>query len=591
MVLPPERVLETVQAHLQAVQHEPSTPFDENLLETAGYVLLPALTPPQIQALVLQLYQTLPTLQQDPEPAVRLLTKLLASIPLSAILSLEPPVDFVQGLDVTSEPFNRLTLSLLGQADLASARRLASAYPPLFVALITLWLSTETEGVAEKASKVLIGLLTVDMPGPDTVAWDGPVWKRIFRDRDVYEQIFAMTSLESGKSSLSKNRKTIAQARLMDWLPAVGALDWTAISQSYHPEVEKSYGLPTGQQNLLDYAAIFMVDYKGDVLMHRSLIKFYNDLLKAPTTTVGAENAALQFLKSKGLHNRTALYYIQPDHPSHDPIDKTFVYGPAALYVASWASLYPRDFTSSTQAAEQIIAKISSALEISPARWAHGYSPAEDLHILASLPGPYLASLGSRSPHLAIPSKASNSDALNTLATLFHGPISLDTITFPPTSTPNQDQESELKAAKHLYTSYFSSNPSLWKDVTSQADTVVLKEQALAATNLIKAVITAPWDGISTLTNSLARSTVVPWLLAPPKTFSNLVGGHGDAESAAYVIATARFDVLKAFYARIKDMDGDEYHVMEGAARERMAEGTFGGRRREIGGRIATMDL
>lgn len=590
MAPPPERVLETVQAHLQTVQDDPSTPFDETLLETAGYVLLPVLSPPETQALVLQLYQTLQTLQQEPEPAVRLLTKLLGPIPLSAILSLEPPVDFVQGLDVAAQPFNLLTLSLLEKADLASARRLASVYQPLFVALITLWLSTEDEGVADKASKVLLALLKVDMPGPDTVAWDGPVWKRIFRDKDVYEQIFAITNLKSGKSSLGKNRKTIAQARLMDWLPAVGYLDWTSISQSYHPEIEKSYGLPVGKQSLLDYVSTFMVDYKGDVLMHRSLMKFYNDLLTAMAPTV-SRGSALLFLKSQGHHERTAMYYIQPDHPSHDPIDKSFLYGPAALYVASWAALYPEDFTSSTQAAEQIVGKIASALEISPARWTHGYSPAEDLHVLASLPGPYLASLGSRSPHLAIPSKAANSDALNTLATLFHGPISLNIITFPLTATPSADQESELKAAKELYISYFSLNPSLWKDATSHADTIALKEQALAAINLIKAVVTAPWDGISTLTNSSARSTVVPWLLAPPKTFSNLVGGHGDAESAAYVIATARFDVLRAFFARVKDLEGDEYRLMEGAARERMTEGTFGGRRGEIGGRIATMDL
>ncbi|TID24795.1 Oxysterol-binding 4 [Venturia nashicola] len=590
MAPPPERVLEAVRAHLQAVQDDPSTQLDDTLLETAGYVLLPVLSPPQTQALVLQLYQILPALQQDPEPAVRLLTKLLEPIPLSAILSLEPPVDFVQGLNVAAEPFNLLTLSLLEKADIASARRLASVYQPLFVALITLWLSTENERVADKASKVLITLLRVDMPGPDTVAWDGPVWKRIFRDKDVYEQIFAITSLKAGKSSLSKNRKTIAQARLMDWLPIVGGLDWPSISQSYHPEIENSYGLPPAKQSLLDYVATFLVDYKGDVLMHRSLMKFYNDLLTviAPTASRGS---ALLFLKTQGHHERTAMYYIQPDHPSHDPIDKSFLYGPAALYVASWATLYPEDFTKSTEVAEQVVNKIASALEISPARWAHGYSPAEDLHVLASLPGPYLASLGSRSPHLAIPSKAANSDALNTLATLFHGPIPLNTITFPPTVTPRTDQESEPEAAKELYTSYFSLNPSLWKDATSHADTVALKEQALAAINLIKAVVTAPWNGISTLTNSSARSTVVPWLLGPPKTFSNLVGGHGDAESAAYVIATSKFDVLRAFFARVKDMEGDEYRLMEGAARERMTEGTFGGRRGEIGGRIATMDL
>ncbi|QDS75216.1 hypothetical protein FKW77_000198 [Venturia effusa] len=587
---PPEPLLDTLRAHLHAVRHEPSTPFDETLLDTAGYVLPPVLSRPQLQALVLQIYHSLPTLHQNPDPAVRLLTKLLDPIPLPAILDLEPPIDLVQGLDVAAAPFNLLTLSLLDKADLASARRLASVYQPLFVALVTLWLSTETEGVADKASKVLLKLLEMDMPGPDTVAWDGLVWKRIFRDKDVYKQIFAITSLDLGKSSLSKNRTTIAQARLMDWLPVVGAMDWAAISQSYHPEIEDSYGLPSGKQSLLDWTATFMVDYRGDLLMHRNLVRFYSHLLTTVSATV-SRASALMFLKSQGHHERTAMYYIQPDHPSHDPADRSFLYGPAALYVASWATLYPEDFTSTIEAAEQIVGKIASALQISPARWAHGYSPAEDLHVLASLPGSYLTSLGSRSPHLAIPSKAANSDALNTLTTLFHGPISLTTITLPPTSVSSAHRESELEAAGELYTSYYSLNTDLWKDVTSHADTVALKEQALAAINLIKAFVTAPWGGTSALINSSARSTVVPWLLAPPRTYSNLVGGHGDAESAAYVVAMARFDVLRAFFAKVKNLEGDDCRLIETAARERLTEGAFGSRRTEIGGRITTMDL
>jgi len=311
---------------------------------------------------------------------------------------------------------------------------------------------------------------------------------------------------------------------------------------------------------------------------------------------VEVESPALEFLVARGHHERTTLYYIQPDHPSHDPIDKSFLYGPAADYVASYVSAYPQYFTSNvyTQARDQLIAKIKSALEVPASKWAHAYSPAEDLHVLASLPRPYLASLGSTSPHLSLPSRASNSDALNTLATIFHGPILVNTIMFPPrvdSTGTNGHDEAEVRAAGELYNSYVSRNTSFWTDVTTQADTIALVEPALAATNLIKAVVTAPWDGIKAINTMPTRSAVVPWLLAPPKTFSNLVGGHGDAESAAYKIATARFDALKAFYTRAKDKQGDEYRIVTQAAKERIAEGIWGGRRGEIGGRIGTMDL
>jgi hypothetical protein len=327
-------LLARVQAHLQQVEDAPGTVLDEKLLDTAGYTLVPVIDPSSRLQLVLGTYQLLPTLQQDPTPVVRLLTKLLEPVPLTDILSLQPPVDFVAGLDVAARPFNTLTLSLLEKADANVARGLASTHQPLFIALIRLWLATPDEGVADAASRVLASLLRVDRRDSDTPGWDGPVWKRIFRDKDVYEHFFAMTDLKTGRdTSLTKNQKTIAQARLMDWLPAVGSMDWSSISQSYHPEIESSYGLPSGKQSLLDYSASYMVDYKGDVLMHRSLIDYFSHLLQAESS-----GASLTFLVEHGIHSRTIAYYIQPDHPSHDPIDATFLYGPAARYVGSWAS-------------------------------------------------------------------------------------------------------------------------------------------------------------------------------------------------------------------------------------------------------------
>jgi hypothetical protein len=327
-------LLARVQAHLKQVEESPETVLDEKLLDTAGYTLVPLIDPSNRLQLVLGTYQLLPTLQQDPTPVVRLLTKLLDPVPLADILSLQRPVDFVAGLDVAARPFNTLTLSLLGKADANLARRLAATQRPLFIALVRLWLATPDEGVADTASKVLTSLLKVDRRDSDTPGWDGPVWKRIFRDKDVYEQFFAMTDLKTGKDvSLNKNQKTIAQARLMDWLPTVGSMDWSSLSQSYHPEIESSYGLPAGKQSLLDYSASYMVDYKGDVLMHRSLIDFFSNLLQ-----VESSGASLNFLVGRGIHSRTIAYYVEPDHPSHDPIVATFLYGPAGRYVGSWAS-------------------------------------------------------------------------------------------------------------------------------------------------------------------------------------------------------------------------------------------------------------
>jgi len=85
-----------------------------------------------------------------------------------------------------------------------------------------------------------------------------------------------------------------------------------------------------------------------------------------------------------------------------------------------------------------------------------------------------------------------------------------------------------------------------------------------------------------------AKATVIPWLLAQPKSFSNLVGGHGDAENAAYKIATARFDALKAFWSRVRGEE--EYADIANVVEARVREGVWG-RGEEVGGRIGTMEL
>jgi hypothetical protein len=578
-----------LREHLQQVQNEPSIPLDEKLLDTAIYALAPTLSPDDTQALILQIYQLLPELEQDPTPVIRLLSRLLEPVPLANILSLEPPVDFISGLQVAAVPFNTLTLSLLEKADANSARTLASAHPQLFVALVELWLGTQDEGVADKAGRVLVHLLRVDIPDSSTVGLDGSVWKRMFRDKNVYERIFAITDSNTGKdTSLSRSRKTVAQARLLDWLPAVGSLNWSSITQSYHPEIEASFGLPSGQRSLLDYAASRMVDYKHDVLMHRTLMASFEALLKINPSNSLVRSPALEFLARSGLHRRTLNYYIAPDDPSHDPLDVSFLYGPAAMYTARWTETYPHDLEDPRNAElkRMIFKKTNAAVSVPAARWAHAHSPSEDLHVLSSLPRAALLSLGPNNPVLSIPSRAANTDALNCLATIFHGPLE-EPLTVPAqASKPNEAEE--IKAAQALYQQYITRNDRLWSDVITHADTVALKDQALAAINLIKAVITARWDGIDAIMEGPAKASVVPWLLSPPKTFSNLVGGHGDAENAAYKIAMAKFDALKAFWNRIKTTE--RYADIAKVAEERVREGPWA-RDQEVGARIGTLEL
>jgi len=331
-----------------------------------------------------------------------------------------------------------------------------------------------------------------------------------------------------------------------------------------------------------------MVDVKGDVLMHRTLIAFFENLLKINPAQSLATSPALEFLTKTGLHRRTITYYITPDHPSHDPIDSSFLHSPAAMYTARWTETYPQDLVDpkNNPIKDAIISKLTHAMQVSPSRWAVSYSPSEDLHVLSSLPRPLLVSLGPANPILSIPCQAPNVEALNCLATLFHGPIA-EPLTYPP-QPRNPNTATELKAAQALYSAYLAHKPAFYSNILGHADTPAVTGPALASIALLKAIITAPWNSIPSITSGSTKATLVPWLLAQPKSFANLVGGHGDAENAAYKIAVARFDALTAFWKRIR---GEEaYSDIAGVVEDRVKEGVWG-RGETVGGRIATMDL
>jgi hypothetical protein len=523
--------------------------------------------------------------------------------------------------------YNRLVLTLLEKATHrpADAAQVASMLDTM-LALVKLWLRTNDTGIASQASKLLLDLLKVDqqiVTDPDGHIPDGGqglVWKRIFGDRNVYGTIFEACSL-SGPSSikLSKNQRTLAQARLMEWLPTVGAMDWSAISRSHHPDVESAYGVSEG---LLEFAALRMVDYKDDVLMHRCLIDFYSDLLHTtkvtnPQISTPNDSLALRYLITKGLHARTTAIYLQLPGTPLDPVESMFLYGPAANYIATYASNFSDHFLAS-QMPKQVNDRLMRAFALAPAKWAHGDSPKHDLHLTASIPRksllPNEVSGGNwnSSPLSLLPSRSTNPDVLNTLAAVFHGPEK-EIVNFP-TSSPLAGQadgaETEAAAARALYFHYIANNQRFWNDIATHADTVALMDLALSAVSCLTAVITANWSTKPefTLPNTIATPDqgqvailtppsleyTLPYLLKPPQTFANLVGGRGDPESAAYKIASAKFDALRALHSRlmvqVEQQPGQGYEDILATLSKRLAAGPLS-REGEVGGRIGTLDL
>jgi len=322
---------------------------------------------------------------------------------------------------------------------------------------------------------------------------------------------------------------------------------------------------------------------------------------------------SLEFLTQHRLHNRTIAFWLEPDSPDHDPVDQSFLLGPSAHYISTYTSQYPSAFLHDP-VCQQVLKRLSISLSISSNQWAHGQSPKYDLSVLASLPrlAHHLEQI--RVLQL-VPCKVTNADALNTLGQIFHGGSATDS--FGETA-----QLRESGMARILFLAYTDAHPTFFADLVTHADTVALPDKALAALSLLGAIISATWPAhesstteegqqavfpnvstestsspIDALLRPPARDIIVPFLLAPPRQFSNLVGGRGDTESAAYRIAMARWDVVCLFKRKSNEYvpergNGEDVGLaaVRQAFAQRVAQGVWG-QTSEVGGRVATLEL
>ncbi|KAI4179728.1 MAG: hypothetical protein LQ348_005338 [Seirophora lacunosa] len=628
-------LLKQISVHLAEVAADPAVKsLDERLLEKLDGQVSETLAEEDRDALIHQLAELLPNFQQDPTPLTTLIEILIrpASYIFSRVLDIQPPVDFSSGLNAPSPPINMVTLLLLEKAKLrTSDTDIVAGKPEVVASLIQLWLSTPDSAVSQKAHDVFLGLLSAGEEGHGSVStaneghgkphYQSLMWRRVFRDKDIYESLFRICSLRNAGRGrqLNKRGKTVAQARLLDLLVKI---DCDSIRTTQIEGVERQYGVV--KNGILEFAAVKMVDYEDDVLMHMTLIEFFAELLKPNHSLIRTSSTAepstlyspsLDFLLHWGLHSRTISYYTQPS--AHSSLDLTYLYSRSANYIATYCSSYPERFNSNGRESLDVLRRVMEVLEcVSAGQWAQDMIPRHDLHVLASLPGYSLLPnpLHGTSVFL-LPTKPPNAAALQTLATIFRGPGDGSV-----ESTP-----SSRSVARALYFFYLDQNPRMWHDVVKAAETVALKNEALAAIALVGAVVDASWDllptkrmddrillvtetelaekchssqplppsGVLAMLAPPALEAVLPYLLRPAQTFSNLVGGgRGDVESAAYRVAAAKYEVLLSLKARLKDVVQETGQLGEvlTAVNQRLAVGVLGGQS-EVGGRVGTLEL
>ena len=560
-------------------------------------------------------------LQQEPAPVAELLQRLVESpsFDYSQVLSIEPRIDFKLGLSFPSVPVNLACLTLLHKATFSSSdAAIVASDPGIILALVELWLSTSETAVASKALRVLSGLLEIDVVhtphGKGVITSDahgqGLMWRRMLRDRDIYGRIFSLCSMKTlGQEGQPNARhKTIAQARLLEFLSLFAK--YREIQTSQLPAVEKEYGVSDG--GLLEFAAVHMIDYEDDIMLHADLIAFFARYVSQHDDTTSAlgvpvlvepsphSSAALDFLISKGLHSRTISYFVDPKKHSR------FIHSQSALYISAYVSRCPNHFLLVDQSLPRVILRcLSDRLRV--ASWAEHTTPTAELRVASSLPPKaLLPQPDQESPLFLVPTRPANTDALHTLSIIF----SYSAKNWPKTwLLPRANREpqellvSDRVTSELLYTTYLAQNPLLWHDIVSAARTVALKEQAIAAVHFIGAIVLADWnplDGKSGLAGIVAIlleptcDVVLPYLMEQDQAFS----GVGDSSSAAYSVAMAKHEVLVLFYNGLKDLVAsheddavsESWQELLEAVRRRVAQGPLRGST-SVGGHVASMEL
>lgn len=583
---------------------------------------------PDKDALIYQVAELIPHIRYYP-PSLTSLVKCLIrpdSFTFNRIIAIIPFAQLIAGLSASAPAVNMIALQLLRKAgDNKSDSDIVAGNPELVTVLVNLWLCTPETGVAEMAQEVLLALLVIGGKAVHRrdLLEESLIWRRLFRDKDVYGSIFALCSLKTigQEGQLSKNAKTVSQARLLGFLPKI---DSEPIRNSQFPEVESEYGVIDG--GLLKFATLHMVQL-DDILMHVTFIDFMTQFLSPNKTRFLGLHTALQFLIDHGLHRRVLSYYVEPR--KHSALDINYLYGPSAGYISMYSLVSGKQLLGSIPNITKIVSRLSEVLEAASAvSWTEAHSPTADLRVLTSLPRvTLLPNHEGNSPLFLIPLHPPNPHAYRALSAVFRGPSELY---FGPANPHTESMVAQLfeekSAARALYFLYLHRFPDFWVQTIKAANSVALPEVALAAIEMINSVVTANWrplaqdlgpilrgeytlftekelaascnnggalpeSGFLSIIES-GRDSVLPYLMQPAKKRNNVAGRAGERWNVYHKVAVAKHDLLVQFQQKLNKFE--QQHPSEEAEdfaitlARRIALGPAGGID-ELGGSVGVL--
>ncbi|KAK2614809.1 hypothetical protein N8I77_001608 [Diaporthe amygdali] len=302
--------LDELDTHLDELQQQddPSAHFNSSLFDRINYQLGPVEYPeltvrllPKVAAIIKKCAaaaESSPDWKGYPPPLITLTVKLLRPLPFTQALELCQPEYLITAL-ASSEPYiNELALAILEKASRSpSDASILASTSGLLEAFLDRWLLSPAVGVGHQGVLILGDLLDIDCPLSQPVFTEdqkqvydirlvrraaqghGAIWRRLFGDEALCWQVLQRMDLHFPSSSTDQKvlaQRSFAQDRLLRLLPRLAVLDFASLNRS------TTQLSPSGPSvSLLAFATLFMVDRRGDELMHLTWIDFMQKLVGA----------------------------------------------------------------------------------------------------------------------------------------------------------------------------------------------------------------------------------------------------------------------------------------------------------------------
>lgn len=408
-----------------------------------------------------------------------------------------------------------IAFDCVGKATRPSDASLVGGQAGLVEQIIRIWLQTPDTSLSERAIGVLLALLKLDA-APDELGYSGSgyVWKRVFAEPHLYEELFLSTSnLRNERLSDKKSftfrfsapaSRSVRQGRLFTFVLEVAKLHYDAIALSNHLDIETSFQREkrsSQESSLLNYVAKDMCD-EDDDLVDLVRFQFFTSLLEiqnparalATVRSAGYASPTLDYLEKSQIHSFIIDRYLSQTSSSSS-VEGSLFQDSYVQYLSTYFRIYPHHaYITNRIYAMKILDTIAERLDIPKGRWApaDGRAP-KDVHILQDMPPSMLFQGPGYRAYQSLPTNPANPSALRALAKLFHG-RQFSSSGGSLTKTDERESGFSPAGSRLLFFLYLHAHPAFWADLAAAINVTMNPDATKQAIDLARSIATANWQ-------------------------------------------------------------------------------------------------